>query len=86
MDFLMRYMKYTFYNYFCDSLFMMTEYNKEKECGTKKKRVKKIEEKRQTTRTDADVDGMEWDGMVVYYNTLVSTTSMKSVTNRFFGT
>lgn len=51
-----------------------------------KKRVKKIEEKRQTTRTDADVDGMEWDGMVVYYNTLVSTTSMKSVTNRFFGT
>lgn len=36
MDFLMRYMKYTFYNYFCDSLFMMTEYNKEKECGTKK--------------------------------------------------
>lgn len=52
----------------------------------KKKRVKRIEEKRQTTRTDADVDGMEWDGMVVYYNTLVSTTSMKSVTNRFFGT
>lgn len=57
----MRYMKYTFYNYFCDSLFMMTEYNKEKECGTKKNEWK--ESRKKGKQRGQMLMSMEWNGM-----------------------